>query len=229
LIWFQTWFSLITRTRFIRPRLLAHSSGYIHVAPLSRVPFPSGTWQKTPKRITETAKKLEDVPLMPAVHGVVMGVSGSGKSTVGKLLAREISATFVDGDDLHPEANVAKMAGGKALDDADREPWLEAIGREFARAGEKSLVVACSALKKSYREILRCADPSVRFVFLEGPYELLSQRLGSRSGHFMPPSLLQSQLAILEPIEPDECGFALNVARKPEELAKEAARRLKAA
>jgi carbohydrate kinase (thermoresistant glucokinase family) len=106
---------------------------------------------------------------------------------------------------------------------------LNAIGEEFVRAGEKSLVVACSALKKSYREIIRQADPTVRFVFLEGPYELLSQRLGSRSGHFMPPTLLQSQLEILEPLESDEAGFALNIARKPEELAREAARRLKAA
>jgi carbohydrate kinase (thermoresistant glucokinase family) len=158
-----------------------------------------------------------------------MGVSGSGKSTVGKLLAGEISATFVDGDDLHPEANVAKMAGGKPLDDADRKPWLTAIGEQFVRAGEKSLVVACSALKKSYREIIRQADPTVRFVFLEGPRELLAARLATRSsGHFMPPSLLQSQLETLEPLEPDESGFALDIAQTPGELAREAARLLKA-
>ena len=162
-------------------------------------------------------------------HVVVMGVSGSGKSTVGKLLAEEIEATFIDGDDLHPEANVAKMVAGKALDDADREPWLKVIGEELVRAGEKSLVVACSALKRSYREIIRRADPTVRFVFLEGPRELLAERLVARSsGHFMPPSLLQSQLKILEPLEPDESGFALNIAREPEELAREAARLLRA-
>ena len=165
---------------------------------------------------------------MPVYHVVVMGVSGAGKSTVGKLLAREIGASFIDGDDLNPEANVAKMAAGKPLDDADREPWLEAIAKEFGRAGEKSLVVACSALKKSYREIIRQADPTVRFVFLEGSRELLAARLAARSsGHFMPPSLLQSQLDTLEPLETDESGFALNVAQTPEELAREAARLLK--
>ena len=156
-----------------------------------------------------------------------MGVSGSGKTTIGALLAQELGATFLDGDDLHSEANVAKMAAGRALDDADRRPWLEAIGQEFARASGRSLVVACSALKKSYRDIIRQADPTVRFLFLEGPRELLAARLGSRSsGHFMPPSLLQSQLEILEPLEPDESGFRLNIAHTPEELAREAARLL---
>src|SRR5688572_27520618 len=88
---------------------------------------------------------------MTALHVVIMGVSGSGKSTVGKLLAQEIGANFIDGDDLHPEANRAKMAAAKALDDADRKPWLEAIAGELAQTGENSLVVACSALKRSYR------------------------------------------------------------------------------
>lgn len=158
-----------------------------------------------------------------------MGVSSSGKTTIGKLLAPEIGASFIDGDDLHPEANVAKMAAGIPLDDADRAPWLEMIGEEFVRAGEKSLVVACSALKKSYREIIRRADPRVRFVFLEGSRELLAARLGARSsGHFMPPSRLQSQLETLEPLELDEAGFALNIARPPEELARDAASRLTA-
>lgn len=117
-----------------------------------------------------------------------------------------------------------KWGRGKPLEDADRRPWLEAIGEEFARAGEKSLVVACSALKKSYREIIRQADPTVRFVFLDGPRELPAARLGARSsGHFMPASLLQSQLETLEPLEPDEAGFALDIAQEPEELARQAA------
>src|SRR5688572_4581101 len=111
--------------------------------------------------------------LMAALHIAVMGVSGAGKTTVGTLLAREIGATFIDGDDLHPAANVAKMAAGQPLDDKDRKPWLEAIGEEFRRGKEKPLVVACSALKKSYREIIRRADPTVQFVFLKGSYELL--------------------------------------------------------
>ena len=162
---------------------------------------------------------------MGACHVVVMGVSGSGKTTVGALLAQELGATFIDGDDLHSEANVARMAAGDALDDADRRPWLEKIGREVAQASGRSLVVACSALKKSYRDIIRAAAPAVRFVFLEGSRELLAERLGTRSsGHFMPPSLLASQLEILEPLQPDEAGFALNVADAPEELAREAAR-----
>ena len=153
-----------------------------------------------------------------------MGVSGSGKTTVGVLLAKKIGATFIEGDDLHSEANVAKMAAGKALDDADRRPWLEKIAAELVRGRERSLVVACSALKKSYREIIREADPTVRFVFLEGPRELLGARLAARSsGHFMPASLLQSQLETLEPLGPDEAGFALNIAREPEELARQAA------
>ena len=163
---------------------------------------------------------------MRTLHVVVIGVSGSGKTTVGKLLAQEIDATFIDGDDLHSDANVAKMAAGKALDDADRKPWLQRIAKEFVGAGEKSLVVACSALKKSYRDIIRGADPGVGFVFLEGPYELIAARLGGRAGHFMPPSLLASQFETLEPLEPDEAGFALNIARPPEELAREAARLL---
>lgn len=165
-----------------------------------------------------------------ADHIVIMGVSGSGKSTVGKLLAEKIGGAFTDGDDLHSEGNVARMAAGQPLDDADREPWLKKIAEEFTRARQKSLVVACSALKKSYRDIIRQADPTVRFVFLEGPRELLVARLAARSsGHFMPASLLQSQLDILEPLERDESGFALNIAHTPEELAREAARLLASA
>ena len=152
-----------------------------------------------------------------------MGVSGSGKSTVGALLAEKLSAVFIDGDVLHPRANIAKMAAGTPLDDADRKPWLEAIGRKLAQAGAESLVIACSALKKSYRDIIRAADQSVQFVSLEGAYELLSQRLADRRGHFMSPLLLKSQLETLEPLASNERGFALNVAEKPEELAGKAA------
>jgi carbohydrate kinase (thermoresistant glucokinase family) len=152
-----------------------------------------------------------------------MGVTGSGKSTIGELLAQKLGATFIDGDFLHPESNVAKMATGTPLNDADRKPWLEAIGQKLAEAGDESLVIACSALKKSYRDIIRVADPTARFVLLDGPYKLLCERLASRKGHFMPPSLLQSQLETLEPLEADESGVVLNISEKPEELARRGA------
>jgi gluconokinase len=155
-------------------------------------------------------------------HVVVMGVSGSGKSTVGKLLAQQIGAAFIDADHLHSAANVAKMKAGIALDDADRKPWLEEVGRKLIDAGSQPIVVACSALKKSYREIIRTADPSVRFVLLQGPRDLLSKRVESRSDHYMPPSLLDSQLETLEPLQPDELGFTLDINQTPDELASQA-------
>jgi carbohydrate kinase (thermoresistant glucokinase family) len=158
-----------------------------------------------------------------AQHVVVMGVSGSGKSTIGELLARKLGAPFIDGDFLHPESNVTKMAAGTPLNDADRKPWLEAIGQRLAQAGDKSLVIACSALKKSYRDIIRAADPTARFVLLDGPRALLAERLAGRTGHFMPPTLLQSQLETLERLEPDESGIVLDISEKPDELARKAA------
>ena len=161
--------------------------------------------------------------LVTAQHVVVMGVSGSGKSTVGELLAQELDATFIDSDVLHPEANVAKMAAGTPLNDADRKPWLEAIGQKLADAGDESLVIACSALKKSYRNIIRAADPTARFVHLDGPRELLSKRVTTRRGHFMPPSLLQSQLETLERLDSDESGVVLDISERPDELARKAA------
>lgn len=160
---------------------------------------------------------------MTAQHVVVMGVSGSGKSTIGELLAQKLGATFIDGDLLHPEANVAKMATGTPLNDADRKPWLETIGQKLAQAGDESLVIACSALKKSYRGIIRAADSTARFVLLEGSRELLSQRLASRRGHFMPPSLLESQLETLELLDADESGVVLDISEKPDDLARQAA------
>lgn len=141
---------------------------------------------------------------------VVMGVSGSGKSTVGAALAQRLRVPFGDGDDLHPPANVAKMTAGQPLNDDDRYPWLEAIGQWLADHHDGG-VMSCSALKRKYRDQLRrhCAD--VEFLHLSGPPEVISKRQASRPGHFMPASLLQSQFATLEPLEPDEHGIAIDV------------------
>ena len=153
-----------------------------------------------------------------------MGVAGSGKSTVGSLLAAELGARFLDADSLHPEANVAKMAAGRPLDDTDRAPWLAAVAAAFV--GGESLVVACSALKRGYRDRIRAGAGDVVFVHLAGAPELLAERIGARPGHFMPPALLASQLATLEPLGADEPGFTLDIASGPGALALEAARLL---
>jgi gluconokinase len=141
---------------------------------------------------------------------VVMGVSGSGKSTVGAALAQRLRVPFGDGDDLHPPANVAKMTAGQPLDDDDRYPWLEAIGEWLADHHDGG-VMSCSALKRKYRDQLRrhCAD--VEFLHLSGSPEVIGKRQASRPGHFMPASLLQSQFATLEPLEPDEHGIVIDV------------------
>jgi gluconokinase len=136
---------------------------------------------------------------------VVMGVSGSGKSTLGKALADRLGWPFLEGDDLHPASNRAKMAAGRPLDDADRRPWLDAIAAWMGRrAAEGDGVVACSALKRAYRDRLAAAAPEVLFVWLDGPREVLADRLHRRTGHFVPASLLDSQLQTLEPPGPDE-------------------------
>lgn len=131
---------------------------------------------------------------------VVMGVSGSGKSTVGRLLAGRLGWVFRDGDEFHPEANVAKMRSGVPLNDDDRRPWLLAI-QAFMRGEEaagRSAVIACSALKQAYRDLLLRGEPWVRFVHLSGPRPVIEERMRSRAGHFMPVALLESQLATLE-------------------------------
>lgn len=152
-----------------------------------------------------------------SVRVVVMGVSGSGKSTVGRLVADALGAGFVDGDDLHPAANVAKMSQGIPLTDDDREPWLRAVGRTLADAGPAGMVVACSALKRSYRDLIRSEAPGAFFAELDGDRALLAERM-IRPGHFMPASLLDSQLATLEPLQPGEEGVRLDVAEPPEEV-----------
>ena len=141
---------------------------------------------------------------------VVMGVSGSGKSTVGCALARRLRAPFVDADTLHPPANIAKMTAGEPLDDDDRHPWLEKVGEWLAghRAGG---VVSCSALKREYRDQLRAHCPRVEFLHLSGSPEQINRRLAARSGHFMPPVLLPSQFDILEPLGADEAGVTVDI------------------
>jgi gluconokinase len=141
---------------------------------------------------------------------VVMGVSGSGKSTVGAALAQRLRVPFADADDFHPAANIAKMTAGHPLDDADRHPWLEAIGAWLA-AHPDGGVMSCSALKRSYRDQLRRHCAGVEFLYLSGTLDVIARRQASRPGHFMPASLLASQFATLEPLEPDERGVAINV------------------
>jgi len=157
---------------------------------------------------------------------VVMGVSGSGKSLIGALLARALDVEFVEGDTFHSAENVARMSAGIPLTDEDRQAWLAAIATRLdaARAGP-GLVVSCSALKRRYRDVLRAGRADVQFVSLEGPRALLEQRLADRRGHFMPSSLLDSQLAILEPPAPDERAWACDIREPPEVIVAGLARR----
>jgi gluconokinase len=147
---------------------------------------------------------------------VVAGVSGSGKTTVGKALAARLDAAFEDGDDLHPEANVAKMRSGEPLTDEDREPWLEAVGAWLA--SHENGVVACSALKRAYRDTLRAHADGVEVLLLDGDAELLRQRQAGRGQHFMPPGLMDSQLRTLEPLGSDEPGTTIDVALPVDEI-----------
>ena len=146
-----------------------------------------------------------------------MGVSGSGKSTVGAALAGRLRVAFEDADDLHPQANIDKMTRGEALDDDDRWPWLERIG-EWLSEHSAGGVIACSALKRKYRDQLRHHCLEVEFLHLAGGRELIERRQASRPGHFMPSSLLTSQFETLEPLAPDERGVVLDVSGSVDEL-----------
>ena len=149
---------------------------------------------------------------------VISGVSGSGKSTVGALLAQRLSCTFVDADDLHPSSNVAKMSAGSPLTDDDRWPWLDAVGGAAMAGRAAGVVIACSALRRRYRDRLRSRVPDIVFVQLTARPELLRDRITGRAEHFMPASLLASQLSALEPLGVDESGLTLDVAASPSRL-----------
>ena len=154
--------------------------------------------------------------------GIVFGVSGAGKTTIGKLLAQELGWHFYEADDFHSQANINKMRRGIPLNDEDRWPWLESLRQLIKRsleAGENA-VLACSALKRAYREQLRVSD-EVKFVFLHGDYALIEKQLRQRRGHFMNPELLRSQFVDLEEPKPDEDVVTIELGRTPEEIAEE--------
>jgi gluconokinase len=159
---------------------------------------------------------------------VVMGPSGVGKTSVAAELVARTGSAFVEGDDLHPEANRAKMASGRPLDDEDRWPWLHRVADWIGEqeAAGRDAVVTCSALKRSYRELLCEGHPSVRFVHLLAPPELIAERLDARTGHYMPPSLLTSQLDALEPLESDEPGVRVETTGDPAAVAERVLQRL---
>ena len=151
---------------------------------------------------------------------VAMGVSGSGKSTVGAALAQRLRVPFADADDFHPPANVAKMTAGQALDDHDRQPWLEAVGSWLAEHPDGG-VMSCSALKRKYRDQLRHHASGVAFLLLDGTPEVIRRRQASRPGHFMPASLLTSQFATLEQLAPDERGVTVDVDQSVDAIVEE--------
>ncbi|SFB51216.1 gluconokinase [Amycolatopsis marina] len=158
---------------------------------------------------------------------VVMGVSGSGKTTVGTALAEAFGVRYAEADTFHPPANIEKMTTGTALTDADRWPWLRAIAGWIGEHAETGGVVTCSALKREYRDVLREGGPAW-FLHLHGDRALIAKRMETRSGHFMPVSLLESQLADLQPLGTDEDGLTVDLALGPDEIVRTALDALRA-
>ncbi|MDF2114506.1 gluconokinase [Roseiarcaceae bacterium H3SJ34-1] len=159
---------------------------------------------------------------------IVMGVSGSGKTTVAKLLATALGCRFQEGDDLHPAANIEKMRSGTPLTDADRWPWLRTIAEDVdgCRARGESIVMTCSALKRSYRDVIIGDRPDVTLVYLMGSHDLIRRRMEARPAHFMPAALLDTQLATLEEPAADEHPITVDVSGQPAEIVAEIMRRL---
>lgn len=149
---------------------------------------------------------------------MVMGVQGAGKSTIGTMLAERLGARFVDGDRLHSEENIAKMAAGTALTDAERLPWLQEVGRVLQEGRSTGIVVVCSALKRDYRDLIRGFVPELFVVDPEGPMQLVAERIRARQHEYMPLELLQSQYDTLEPLEADELGVVVDIRQSPQEL-----------
>lgn len=161
-----------------------------------------------------------------ARHAIIMGVAGCGKTSVGESLSRRTGLGFVDGDALHPRESVDKMSRGIPLTDADRWPWLEAVGRAFAQS-PVPLIIGCSALKRSYRDRIRHhADAPVSFIHLTGSREVIGRRMRERRNHFMPPALLDSQFAALEPPGADEAAIAIDIDQPLDAIVARAARYL---
>ncbi|WP_286134852.1 gluconokinase [Neptunicoccus cionae] len=159
---------------------------------------------------------------------VIMGVSGCGKSTVGAALAKRLGGMFQDGDDFHPGANIRKMSNGEPLTDADRWPWLDRVGQELGGPDHGCLVMACSALKTAYRDRLRQqAGREVVFVLLQGSQEFIAQRMQARSGHFMPPDLLQSQFDALEAFGPQETAVTVDIVESVDDIVEQICQGLK--